>query len=170
MAETSHVTPAPAQLHAENEIGAGPAITLLADTPRLAEKRTAESKLAPAGSARAGGAGEAGAGAEGVAGVVAVVAGAGVALAAVLLCLVTAVVLGVRQRARQRRHGDSGSLGSGHSGHSAADSEYTGKCEASRSDCNLFVSFFIVSGLLWMPEISLPTTWSNLLESLPQMH
>ena len=121
--------PAPAQLHAENEIGAGPAITLLADTPRLAEKRTAESKLAPAGSARAGGAGEAGAGAGSpVAGLVAVVAGAGVALAAVLLCLVTAVVLGVRQRSRQRRHGDSASLGSGHS---AADSEYTGECEAS---------------------------------------
>ena len=164
MAETSHVTPAPAQLHAENEIGAGPAITLLADTPRLAEKRTAESKLAPAGSARAGGAGEAGAGSP-VAGLVAVVAGAGVALAAVLLCLVTAVVLGVRQRSRQRRHGDSASLGSGHS---AADSEYTGECEASYLT-NLFVSFFILSGLLWVPEISLPTR-SNLLESLPQMH
>ena len=158
------MTRAPAQLHAENEIGAGPAITLLADTPRLAEKRTAESKLAPAGSARAGGAGEAGAGSP-VAGLVAVVAGAGVALAAVLLCLVTAVVLGVRQRSRQRRHGDSASLGSGHS---AADSEYTGECEASYLT-NLFVSFFILSGLLWMPEISLPT-WSNLLESLPQMH
>merc|ERR1719422_2793731 len=39
-------TPYSIQLFAENKIGAGPAITLLAETQKLAEKRTAESKIA----------------------------------------------------------------------------------------------------------------------------
>ena len=33
------------ELYAENKIGAGPPITLLADTQKQAEKRTAESKI-----------------------------------------------------------------------------------------------------------------------------
>ena len=105
-------------LYVENQLGPGPAITLLAQTHRLAEKRTAESKIAlQAVSEEASQAGP-------TTDLVLVVLGASAGLVLVLCCVLTTTIFLLNQRRRLDQAQDSSSLGSNHSS-LEIDSEYT---------------------------------------------
>ena len=82
------------ELYAENKIGAGPPITLLADTQKQAEKRTAESKIALQSGGVAGPALEV------------VVLGVLAGVMAVLSCAAGLVVVVVRHARRQHNTSD----------------------------------------------------------------
>ena len=92
-------------LYMENKIGPGPAITLLAHTHRLAEKRTAESKIALQAVSEESQAGD----------LILVILGASAGLVLVLGCVLTTTVFLLHQRRRLDQPQDSSSLGSNHS-------------------------------------------------------
>lgn len=99
------------QLYAANTIGAGPAITLLADTYSLAEKRTAESKIALQTVIS-----------DNDSDMMMIMMGVMLAVIIVSGCMVSSMIIILRQRQR-RGHGsgDNSSLGSGHSSHLGGD-------------------------------------------------
>ena len=92
-------------LYVENKIGPGPAITLLAATHRLAEKRTAESKIALQAVSEEAEAGD----------LMVIILGASAGLVLVLGCVLTTTVFLLHQRRRLDQAQDSSSLGSNHS-------------------------------------------------------
>ena len=91
------------QLMAENKLGPGPAITLLADTVRLAEKRTAESKIALQ-------ADEDGSESDFMVIVIGVTSG----LVVVICCVATTSIILLSQRRRQELAQDSHSTATNH--------------------------------------------------------
>ena len=92
-------------LYLENKMGPGPAITLLAHTHRLAEKRTAESKIALQAVSEESQPGD----------LILVILGASAGLVLVLGCVLTTTVFLLHQRRRLDQAQDSSSLGSNHS-------------------------------------------------------
>ena len=98
------------KLFAENKIGAGPAITLLADTHRLAEKRTAESKIALQSAGVTPSDSD----------IIMIIIGVISAVIIMIGAVITAMIILLRQRTRYSRSHDNSSLASGHSGHSSS--------------------------------------------------
>ena len=91
-------------LFAENKLGAGPAITLLAHTVRLAEKRTAESKIALEEVSE-----------EGESEVMMVIIGVTCGVVIVVTCLLTSSFLLLGSRRRRSQSQETNSLGTAHS-------------------------------------------------------
>ena len=92
------------ELFVENKMGAGPALTLLADTNRLAEKRTAESKIALQ---------EVSEGSE--SDLVMVIIGVTAGLVMVTSCVLTTSLLLLSKRRRHSQAQETQSLGTTHS-------------------------------------------------------
>ena len=92
-------------LYVENKMGPGPAITLLAQTHRLAEKRTAESKIALQAVSEENQSSE----------LVLIILGASAGLVLVLCCLLTTTIFLLNQRRRLEQAQEESSLGSNHS-------------------------------------------------------
>ena len=92
-------------LYVENKMGPGPAITLLAQTHRLAEKRTAESKIALQAVSEESQSSE----------LVLIILGASAGLVLVLCCLLTTTIFLLNQRRRLEQAQEESSLGSNHS-------------------------------------------------------
>ena len=93
-------------LYVENKIGPGPAITLLAQTHRLAEKRTAESKIALQAVSEE---------TEAASDLIIIILGASAGLVLVLGCVLTTTFFLLNQRRRLDQAQDSSSVGSNHS-------------------------------------------------------
>ena len=90
----------------------GPAITLLAETQRLAEKRTAESKIALQTVIVSNDND-----------VIMIIIGIITAIVTVLCCIVIMMIIILRHRRRYSRAHDNTSLGSGHSSHMAGEAD-----------------------------------------------
>ena len=93
-------------LYVENKMGPGPAITLLARTHRLAEKRTAESKIALQAVSEE---------TEAASDLIIIILGASAGLVLVLGCVLTTIAFLLNQRRRLDQAQDSSSVGSNHS-------------------------------------------------------